>query len=186
VTFDENLARQAAALKGQVATAQIEQVQNGQYTNFDLRSISAGGSIGSGVPQGGQQALVAGAAPPPAVTPVITHAKPRDFDRESLGKTRHGQFIAAQQFVLGLAQAGLVPEDTSRLSILNEVVAWADAGVYYVETGKSIALPPESPAVVESPIVVEVPTTPEEVVEQVEQEAPGVVQVGSKLPWGVK
>jgi len=183
-TFNPDLAQKCMMLKGQNTTARVEKSQNGQYTNFDLVDVTQGTAIGSGVPTQ-IPVPVTGTAPAAPMTsiPVAPPPPPRDYEKEALGKVRHGQFIGAMQFIGALYQgaAGEVPME----ELLAKVVAFADAGVHYANTGANIAAQP----------VVTTPSTPQEVVAQVEAVAPGVVQVGvsevvddsqevvATLPW---
>jgi hypothetical protein len=175
-----------AAQKGQTVTADIEISQNGQYQNTDLQDIVLGAGIGSGVPQGAPVpvAVPQAAAPVPAG---VTVKPPRDFEAEALGKTRHGQFIAALDYVGRLLQAGALPFDASDdVAVLAKVIQFAEAGVYYATTGGNIAAGSSAVAAeveVETAPIVAVATTPAEVAAEVG----GVVQVGtSGLPWGAK
>jgi hypothetical protein len=190
-TFKPELAGAAQGLLGQAATARIEKTRNDRgYENLDLTAIMAGAAIGSGVPAppvpGVPVAAVPVAAVPVAPAPVasIPVSAPRDFAVEAAGKTRHGQFQSALAFVGVLLQAGLL-EDTTPEGLLGATIQWAEAGVFYAQTGQSIAaqsVPQAAP--VAEPVAVVPPATPTEVVAQVNGELPGAVQVGAPaMPW---
>jgi len=191
VTFDEALARKAAGFKGQgLTTSRIEESQKGRYKNIDLQDIDLGAAIGAGAPQqfvGGGSGITM--QPQTTATPQSTGGitmqsapKQRDYDAEALGKTRHNQYLGAMEFVGTLLQAGLI-EDTSRLGILNEVIAWADAGTFYAQRGQSIARDSAIAVLMEEvEQVAAVAETPEQVAETMPA---GTVQVGTQgLPWG--
>ena len=182
-----------AALKGQQVTATIEQSQNGQYTNTDLQDIVAGGSIGTGVPL---SAPVSVPTALPAVPPGVTLAPVRDYDAEALGKTRHGQFIAALGHVSALISSGVLdPEDD--VAVLTKAIQFAEAGVHYSLTGGNISQQQLAvdalPAVVGVPVVpvpiVPVPIVPVAVTPEggAASLPAGTVPGGtSGLPWGVQ
>jgi len=158
VTFSEALARKATELKGQNVVARIEHSQNGQYTNVDLADIdAAGATFGAGIPS----TPVVNTTP--VTIPTVAAPAPRDFQAEAEGKTRHGQFIAALNF-LGDLYSGSGVEDLTTL---------LEQAIYVAQVGTEFAMhgPPNAGAGENVPTIDEL-------------KAAGVVQVGtSGLPW---
>ena len=179
-TFLKPLAERAAAVKGLPGQVlRIEQSQNGQYTNNDLSDVNpanpAPGAFGNSTPAANgitpAQPAMSGITPAPSG---ITVAAPRDFEKETRGKVRHGAIIA------GLEAAARTSQGESDEDLFGRAAKFAQAIEYFVfETG------PFGPVGVQQPVAVEAPTpAPEPVTVEALVET-GVVQVGtSGLPWG--
>lgn len=169
-TFKLELAQAAQALLGQPCTVQVEHSKNGNFDNYDLAGVVAGAAIGA---VGGGQTIPAAGGSIPSATPIAQAAPIPVVDnraKEAEGKTRHGQYQTATEFVIALINAGAlevpVTEDgLDRRALADEIVKWADAGTFYTQFGQSItsrggaqeaAVPPAQPTEVEETAEVEV------------------------------